>query len=637
MAENPLPITRTLWQLDELSVPMFDSGDVFFNISSRHFHSSRVLFIIFLRTSQIRHKMESLATMLMGIHCILDIPIILFEDTVGISEQNATKNILSTSATLFGSTYSLLVVSEDIDNVFKYAETSGRLWRSDIAILILLVKETVDNCSGESISTVECSNLFKYLWNLHQTANVIVFVKSLNSFGDEILLYDPFVEMAGSSRGQIYKYSYIEAVDIVENCNLNMHGYPLRVVMFPSEVTAVKICLNDAEGNSSCTFRGRDGLTLGELAKYMNFTAHVAPPSDNVLNSVEYANGTVTGPLRDITKREVDIAMNSRNMKISHVADVDYVTPVTHFGMMCLLAPKAPKVPMLASLFRCFSIALWVNLLLTYILSAILWHSFRKFTSSDQLQKHLHWRTTMSDVLNIFLPTLFTKIASFHNNSQRIFVASCLLFNIVITTVFQGHLFDILKNPLYCKDIDSLEELDQSGLPIITTFEYLYDVFDVIGTPTGRRLSKRLSIFTFTDEELLEIIHKGNSSILMSLIGIELLFATNPKHGHLVHLVQECPAAYFQSYMVPRGSPYLKAINTLVARIFEAGLTFKWYYDGLYENYLPRYILSANSDVHLRQKAFSLRDIFVAFIILNSGLILSGIVFLIEYYMKIFN
>jgi hypothetical protein len=635
-AENPSHITRTSWQMDEFSVPVFHSGDVFWNISSRHFDSSRVLFIILLRTSQIQHQSERLATLLMGIHCNLDIPIVLFEDTAGTFENNATKNILTSSATRFAASYSLLVVSEDIDNVFKYAETSGRLRLSDIPIFILLIKKIDDNCSDEFVSSIEYSSLFKYLWRLHQTANVIVFVKSLNSCEDEILIYNPFIQMDGSARGQIYKYSYTGAVDkYFQSVSWNLRGYPLRVAMFPTEVTAIKVCTNGTGGSSSCTFRGRDGLILDELAKYMNFNPCIVTPSDNVSNSLEFVNGTVTGPLRDIANRKIDIAMNSRNMKVSHVADVDYVTPVIHFGMMCVLAPKAPKVPLWISLFRCFSIALWATLVVTYILSAILWYGFPKFSSSDHLQKHIHWSRALCDVLNILLPTLFTKICSFRNDSQRIFVASCLFFSIVITTVFQGSLFFKLKNPSYYKDVDTLEELDQSGLPIITTFENLYDVFDVIDTTTGKRLSKRLSIFALTDEELLEIIERGNSSLLMSLIGIEMLFKTYSRHARLVHRVQECPAAYFQSYMVPSGSPYLKAINALVGRMFEAGLTYKWYYDALYLNSLPQYILSANSDMHLRQKAFSLCDMLIAFIILIFGLILSGLIFLTEYCLKI--
>jgi hypothetical protein len=636
MAENPLYRLQTSCQLDELSTPMFDSGDIFWNISSRHFYSARVLFVILLRTSRIQLETERVTKVLKGIHDILNIPIVLFEDTVGTSGNSAT-NILNTSAARFGASYSLLIVSEDIDDVFKYSETSEGHWRSDVPILIFVIKKANGNCSNESLSTVEYSNLFKHLWTRHQTAKVIVFVKSLSNSEDEGLFYDPFIEINASARGQVYKYSFTGAVDIsFQNAIWNLYGYLLRVAMFPTVVTAIKVCINNTEGNSICTYKGRDGFILDELAKCMNFTPCLMTPSDNILNSLEFANGTITGPLRDIANGEVDIAMNSKDMKLSHVADIEYVTPVTHFGRMCVLVPKAPRVPIWISLFRCFSFALWATLIATYILSAILWHSLRKCPSSDQLQKYVQWSTTLSDVLNIFVPTFFTKISSFNNDSQRIFVASCMFFSIVITSVFQGSLFVKLKNPVYCKDIDTLEELEKSGLPIITVFQDMYDIFDVIEMPTTRRLSERVSVFDLKDDEIKETVHRGNSSLLLSLIDIEMLFETNPNYAHLVHLVQECPATYLQSYMVPRGSPYLKSINTLIGRMFEAGLTHKWYYDAMYEESLPQYLLFAKISLQdLRQKAFSLSDILIAFIILIFGLSLGGVMFLIECFLNI--
>jgi hypothetical protein len=638
MAANPMPITRTPWQLDEPSTSVFGAEDVFWNVSSRYFYPARVVFAVFLRTFVTQHEAGRMATLLMGMHHDLDIPVMFFEDNVGISENNTSKNILITSAARFGTSYALLIVSERIDNVLKYAEKCDGLFRADVPILIYVIKRTSYNCGEESSSTVEYSNLLKHLWSLHQTASVIVFVKSLNSCEDEVLFYDPFIETNGSGRGQVYKPSFKGEVDkYFPNAPWNLHGYLLRVAMFPTDITAIKTCINDTKDNSSCTFRGRDGFILDELAKYMNFTPYIMTPSDNIFNSLEFANGTITGPLRDIADGKIDIAMNSRNMKTFHAADIDYVTPVTHFGMMCVLVPKASKVPLWISLFRCFSIALWVTLVATYLLSAILWHSFGKFTSWDQLQKHKHWSTTLSDALNIFLPTVFTKTSSYHTDSERIFVASCMVFSIVITTAFQGSLFNKLKNPVHWKEIDTLEELDRSGLPIIIALQDLYDIFEVIDMTTGKRLSKRLHIIDLTDEELLEIIHRGNSSLLVSSIGIELLFRSNHRYAHLIHQVQECPVAYSQSYMVPRASPYLKPINTLMGRIFEAGFTHKWYYDALYEKYLPQYFLSANSDIHLKLKAYSLSDILIAFVILIFGLSLSALIFLIEYCIKISN
>jgi hypothetical protein len=84
--------------------------------------------------------------------------------------------------------------------------------------------------------------------------------------------------------------------------------------------------------------------------------------------------------------------------------------------------------------------------------------------------------------------------------------------------------------------------------------------------------------------------------------------------------------------MVPKGSPYLKDINTIVGRLFESGLIRKWYYDAIYEIFLPVRLTYAGSGIEdSKQKAFSLRDLIIAFVVLILGLGLSGLALLMEF------
>lgn len=219
------------------------------------------------------------------------------------------------------------------------------------------------------------------------------------------------------------------------------------------------------------------------------------------------------------------------------------------------------------------------------------------------------------------------------------FLASCMFFSIVMTCLWQGALFNRLKSPLHYKDIDTLEELDESGLPIFTMEQALYDLFDLIDTPTTQRLSKRLTLTNFPHSvDLIEqVADHRNFSLLLSLIEIETLLDTYPINTRLLHCVQECPIIYFSSYMVPKGSPYLKDINTIVGRLFESGLIRKWYYDAIYEIFLPIRLEYAGSGTeYSKQKEFSLRDLVIAFVVLIFGYGLSGLALLIEFCLRKF-
>jgi len=603
----------------------------FWNVSSRHFYAARVVITLTLSSSGTQPETEKLATLLTGINNILNIPIILLDDAVGTSAHNVTRNILL-SDVRFSTGYAFLIVSEDVNDVFKYTETSERLWRPDVSLLILISQRTNGNNNDESVLNAQYSAVLKNLWIRHQTGKVFIFVKKMNKCEDEILYYNPFVETNVYERGQVYKNILSGAVDRYFLDGVwNLHGSSLHISMYQLQVTAIKEAVSNTERNYSCNYRGRDGFVLKELAKHMNFTPNIT--SDSV-NSFESSDGRLTRPLKDIANGDVDIVMNSVFMKVLHSIDIEYVTPVTHFGKICVMVPRADVIPVWLSLFRCFSVLLWVTLIGTYILSTICWHIVTKHSFPHQSHRTIHWTTSLTEVLNIFLPTCFIKIFSFRNQSERMFLASCMFFSIVMTCIWQGAVFNLLKSPLHYKDIDTLEELDESGLPIFTMEQALYDLFDLIDTPTTQRLSKRLTLTNFPDSvDLIEqVADHRNFSLLLSLIEIETLLDTYPINTSLLHCVQECPIIYFSSYMVPKGSPYLKDINTIVGRLFESGLIRKWYYDAIYEIFLPIRLEYAGSGIEdSKQKEFSLRDLLIAFVVLIFGYGLSGLALLMEF------
>jgi hypothetical protein len=528
-------------------------------------------------------------------------------------------------------------VSEDVSDFFKYTETSERLWRPDVYLLILIIQRENGNSSDKTVLNAQDSDVLKNLWIRHQTGKVFIFVKKMNKCEDEILYYNPFVEASVNERGQVYKDVLTGAVDRYFLDGVwNLYGSSLHISMYQLQITAIKEAVSNTEDNSACNYRGRDGFVLKELAKHMKFTPNIT--SDNV-NSFESSDGRLTRPLKDIANGDVDIVMNSIFMKVLHSVDIEYVTPVTHFGKICVVVPRADRIPVWVSLFSCFNVLLWATLIGTYILSTICWHILTKHSFPHQSHRDIHWTTSLTEVLSIFLPTCFVKIFSFRNQPERMFLASCMFFSIVMTCIWQGDVFNRLKSPLHYKDIDTLEELDESGLPIFTIEQALYGLFDLIDTPTTQRLSKRLKLTNFPHSlDLIEqVADNRNFSLLLSLIEIETLLDTYPINTRLLHCVQECPIIYFSSYMVPKGSPYLRDINTIVGRLFESGLIPKWYYDAIYEIFLPIRLKYAGSDTEdSKQKEFSLRDLLIAFVVLIFGYGLSGLALLMEFCLRKF-
>jgi hypothetical protein len=395
----------------------------FWNVSSRHFYTARAVITVTLSSSGAQLETENLATLLTGINNILNIPIILFDDTVRTSAHNVTRNIL-VSNVRFSNIYAVLIVSEDVSDVFKYTETSERLWRPDVSLLILIIQRANGNSSDKTVLNAQYSDLLKNLWIRHQTGKVFIFVTKMNKCENEILYYNPFVEANVYERGQVYKDILTGAVDRYFLDRVwNLYGSSLHVSIYELQITAIKEAVSNTERNSASNYRGRDGLVLKELAKHMNFTPNIT--SGNI-NWSESSDDILTRPLKDIENGDVDIVMNSLFMKALHSVDIEYVTPVTHFGKICVVVPRADRLPVWVSLFRCFSVLLWATLIGTCMLSTVCWHVVTKHSFPHQSHRDVHWTTSLTEVLNIFVPTCFVKIFSFRNQSERMFLASCI-------------------------------------------------------------------------------------------------------------------------------------------------------------------------------------------------------------------
>lgn len=72
-------------------------------------------------------------------------------------------------------------------------------------------------------------------------------------------------------------------------------------------------------------------------------------------------------------------------------------------------------------------------------------------------------------------------------------------FSIIHTTNFQGSLTTSFSTISHYKDIDTLEELDNSGLPIGTTSASLANVFGDDGHPVIQSLASKFKVYNSSE------------------------------------------------------------------------------------------------------------------------------------------
>lgn len=160
----------------------------------------------------------------------------------------------------------------------------------------------------------------------------------------------------------------------------NLQGFPLRVTIFRRYPTALKArelpepfvksyLMEDIWRSDG--YGGVDGIMLSNAAKTLNFTAINVPELGSDFG-YKADNGTFVGSIGSVLHSKVVASFNGRFLTDYDTNDVDYMFPHS-FDRLCIIAPKALKIPQWRCIFECFSIPVWIYLLCVNSISGLFW------------------------------------------------------------------------------------------------------------------------------------------------------------------------------------------------------------------------------------------------------------------------
>jgi hypothetical protein len=200
-----------------------------------------------------------------------------------------------------------------------------------------------------------------------------------------------------------------------------------------------------------------------------------------------------------------------------------------------------------------------------------------------------------------------------------------MVFSIIILGVFQGSLFKNYTTTTYYADIDTLEELDQSGLPVaMTVWRFMKADSDLM-----RRLQNK-TIRKYQDS-IDSVAYQRNIAMCETKSYLQFLMKTkyvDNDGSPLLHVVDECLTTFLMGNLMPKGSAFLTVFNNVITKVTEAGLTVKWDNDIVDSLTVEQMInLSRNRTT---TKPFTLYDVQSAFYVIILGYISSILLFLYE-------
>uniref|UniRef100_A0A182P0W2 Ionotropic glutamate receptor L-glutamate and glycine-binding domain-containing protein n=1 Tax=Anopheles epiroticus TaxID=199890 RepID=A0A182P0W2_9DIPT len=357
---------------------------------------------------------------------------------------------------------------------------------------------------------------------------------------------------------------------------------------------------------------GADVDAIRELACRMNFSPIVHHMRANF--GFKMANGTFTGVLGRLVARDAWLSMNVYFLK-------DYETRELQFGAgvyqdsLCVFVQAAGMLPDWLLIFRCFTPTLWIIVSGTVVMVSLCYLAlaqciaiyrlpvqqdsvkqgndqrvprtfllFHPFTSSSAIPAQP--QQDLTGLVGQIVGALLTAPTNGLNRTtahQKLFVAFGLIWGLTITGAFQGSLVDVYTTPTSMKNLDTLAELDASGLPISVTAPAL--IVDVFGTEqpgsTIGNLKQRLVLQTVPNRTASFGVLGGRTA---GLIRNQDFLRLSTKHlaadgTTRLHRLRECPRSYTLAYLYPRGSPLFRSANGHILHFLQHGLYAKWQRD----------------------------------------------------------
>lgn len=168
--------------------------------------------------------------------------------------------------------------------------------------------------------------------------------------------------------------------------------------------------------------------------------------------------------------------------------------------------------------------------------------------------------------------------------SERLFLAFCMAAFVTLAGTFQGSLVTVYSTLFYFPDINTLEQLADTRIPILTRYldlssilfprswvlkyyrfeAFKNDVFTNESSSGRSRLQDMVKIYSEKEEINVLIATHGRVAGLTRISAMDMDNKTSifdNRGNNLLHVVKECVRTYGLCFMVPKASAFADSMN----------------------------------------------------------------------------
>jgi len=382
---------------------------------------------------------------------------------------------------------------------------------------------------------------------------------------NDITLLDSWVI---SAQGHFTKKTDLFPIKIRNSFN----GCPMKAVVREVRQFVETFYVNGKVTNGSDIRDWELGL-LKMIVQHMNMTfVRVPTPEDFALEP-----GLLNSLFTAMTAKEVNIVVGGVKRSLWYYSSFD-LTNSYHTTYFRWYVPCSIKYPRLTRIFRIMSAELWLVLMVSILIVAILSTIVGRYSYTSEWQSY---KTLTSSLTNVWAVILGVAVSTTPRApSLRSLFLAWLWFSLVFSTVFQAFLTTFLIDPGYEPPIQNIDELFASGIKLAYDPGFTFIV--EVGEETEKSNIQKNGVNCSSYLDCLDwAMYYKNVSIMLFDIEFEIRNAIDGylgvKSKPLLCRLEDgvlFPASY--TMMMFHGDPLMRRVNRIVDRVFESGVYNHW-------------------------------------------------------------
>ncbi|CAH0395181.1 unnamed protein product [Bemisia tabaci] len=504
--------------------------------------------------------------------------------------------------------------------------------------------------AGDPIHSL--SFAFRFIWRLFKGQKTLICLR------EACYRYDPFFEkiheyVGGGGEEEFFDFSWF---------SMNRKPFTYSVVFltpFDFDATVSDICaattispLLDVAWYFEDT---RDGNVKGIPKADFNFNKDALYSFDSSTHRKHLEFGLKYG---------VDLlAIGAGLGNLANLRDYD-ISPALESCKLTFRLPRKGFMPQEVVPFYCFSLALWIFVIVTLLILALIHHALvianiNIFSRSNVEESHELFPTLMT-IFRYALGIVQPRLIMVELMVGKIFFLIVVFSMMILITLFQSGMFSLLSSRVRYSDIDTFKEIEESDLVVQSSgididaqflgdgsefdwirqkltdgFKFRCDRHWVYVHSIDDDIDLNETFIGFDEENLVRrevdaMLESNAFLIRMTTKYTELqdlmYMDLSTKKEYEFHIPRERLLSYPLMYFMPRNGFYHEVVNDVLLHMVEMGL----FNDGIGTSLALDFSRYQAREDKIKARPFNLTDLRLAFVSLVIGWVLSGFCFIIE-------